>query len=488
MLALALSGSAVVYSLGLRSWPLLPVGYLAGVAQFTLISYLLIAIGAYLSPLLPLAINVLGSLGYAYFYLSRKGLSLFQVIIRSYQFIVASAALIAASVAAISTVNLTKYTFDTANYLLTGNLISRADFEFMSPSVLISWFSPVSVMHSAANLWSDYYLIALSPLLGLSLLASFFWLVKLWLAKKSDNSKLTLFALLGVLVLATNHGFIWNALYLNSHILVAASVLLMAVSGWFLATKTENQQSRLFLYLLYVFTAMTIITRSEGIFLATLVALPIFFSKTIIRKYQLGLGLAIASSFLLQQGSIYLLSLRQNIDLPDPNMRMVYLSVALFITAISLFMVDRYIPKKKLYSLLPLGVMGSLLAALGLFTLNDPTIMKKSLKATYSNLVTHPETWGSIFLISAIATIVLLAAKRLKLQRHFLYPLVGFLPLGLLLAYLRDGAYRDNPADSFNRMLMHILPMAVFFMMVLLFSRERSWLATKYLNAKKRNK
>ena len=46
-------------------------------------------------------------------------------------------------------------------------------------------------------------------------------------------------------------------------------------------------------------------------------------------------------------------------------------------------------------------------------------------------------------------------------QVHLRYPLTTFVPLALLLAYLREGGYRTSQVDSLVRMVMQFVPLAL---------------------------
>jgi hypothetical protein len=55
------------------------------------------------------------------------------------------------------------------------------------------------------------------------------------------------------------------------------------------------------------------------------------------------------------------------------------------------------------------------------------------------------------------------------------FPLTSFIPVFVLLAYLRDGGYRVGEGDSLNRMLMQFVPLAVLYVGVALLD----WRPTK---------
>ena len=112
--------------------------------------------------------------------------------------------------------------------------------------------------------------------------------------------------------------------------------------------------------------------------------------------------------------------------------------------------------------------LGALVAAgllLGTFgyAVLEPLGFRRSLSATWTNL-TVSGGWGLSFLVTlAAAGLALLHSRHLydPVLRRVWYVVAGFIPLALIAAWLREGAYRVGQGDSLNRMLVHIFPLLV---------------------------
>ena len=59
--------------------------------------------------------------------------------------------------------------------------------------------------------------------------------------------------------------------------------------------------------------------------------------------------------------------------------------------------------------------------------------------------------------------LAVLVLFRVPGQHYLRFPLTTFIPVAFLLAYLREGAYRVGYGDSLARMTMHVVPLAVLY-------------------------
>ncbi|MGH8875367.1 MAG: hypothetical protein ACRDVM_08990, partial [Acidimicrobiia bacterium] len=74
--------------------------------------------------------------------------------------------------------------------------------------------------------------------------------------------------------------------------------------------------------------------------------------------------------------------------------------------------------------------------------------------------------WGFTWLVVGALGFAASAVVRLPFQTLWTTPLVGFGALFFFLPYVREGPYRAAPGDSGNRMLMHVLLVAVLYLVV----------------------
>lgn len=115
--------------------------------------------------------------------------------------------------------------------------------------------------------------------------------------------------------------------------------------------------------------------------------------------------------------------------------------------------------------LLWIAEAGLWLALAGL-ALRDPAILVDSVDATIQNVVFGDGKWGSSLVLLGTLVAGAVVFLRSPGAANLRFPVTTFLPLAFLLAYLRDAAYRVGYGDSLSRMFMHIVPLAVLFVMV----------------------
>jgi hypothetical protein len=83
--------------------------------------------------------------------------------------------------------------------------------------------------------------------------------------------------------------------------------------------------------------------------------------------------------------------------------------------------------------------------------------------ATEQNLLYGAGGWGFSLLILAVLVLVGVVVARGEAIHFLRFPVTSFVPLGFLLAYLRDLPFRVGAGDSLNRLWIHIVPLAMLF-------------------------
>src|SRR5690606_14676031 len=120
----------------------------------------------------------------------------------------------------------------------------------------------------------------------------------------------------------------------------------------------------------------------------------------------------------------------------------------------------KFISKHWRYLLWAIEILGWL--ALIAFTVYEPSIMWRSIDGTIKNVVFGQGLWGISYIVLLILFgLTTLFEKHHKLDIVLRYPITTMLPFGFLIGYLREGAYRAGAYDTFNRMLMHVLPILI---------------------------
>ena len=92
----------------------------------------------------------------------------------------------------------------------------------------------------------------------------------------------------------------------------------------------------------------------------------------------------------------------------------------------------------------------------------------ESIVATYENVVLGKGLWGKSLVVLTGGLVVGLCLFRSDVATLPLFPYLAILPVGMWLAIARDGGFRVGPGDSFNRMLIHVLPLGVLALAALL--------------------
>jgi hypothetical protein len=149
------------------------------------------------------------------------------------------------------------------------------------------------------------------------------------------------------------------------------------------------------------------------------------------------------------------------------------------VTAVGVLLLTAVVPRLPRHTVtasrLPLLVLAALTLVLVVYLVTDGgEVVWASLWATARNLAGEG-LWGLLVPVLVLLLVIVSRAWSLPAGQVFTVPLVGFLPLALVLAYAREGAYRVGPGDSLNRMWMHLLPLAVtYLVLVLLEGRPRT--------------
>jgi hypothetical protein len=100
-----------------------------------------------------------------------------------------------------------------------------------------------------------------------------------------------------------------------------------------------------------------------------------------------------------------------------------------------------------------------------IYGIRSPGVVSASVRATFRNLTYDGlwlATWVAVLALLAVALIV----HRVPDGRLWIVPIIGFGLLYWLLPLIREGAWRVGAGDSGNRILAHILPVAVLFLVV----------------------
>lgn len=445
-----LFGWTMLHVLGLRGWGAVPAGFIAG--SFALVAIGLVFVAARLptEPVWLMGVMMLFSLAYL---LPRRA----RIMPRDISALVAGLAILAVLVLALREANLVKYHIDSFRYLMSAQLLAEGQYSLANMNLLTKRMLAAPLLHAPAALYGEYYVRAFIPVLAVSLLGTMVWF--LGRGVRSRRPQYVAASIAMVLLLATSNRFIWNAFYINAHLYFAIAFLAISASAWLLATREDVERRPLYALIALALPAI-VVARPEGFLAAGLAIAPLLFSGTVSWRGR-GLVLSVYGvSLILWYGYVALAHLASERSIPLSTSGPLILGAAavLLVPCLAWPYLTRW------RKLLLAGVEIGLWLALAACAVRDPEVLSRSLDAIYQNLVVGAGSWGSSLLVLGGLLILAWSFCRDESLSYLRFPVTAMVPMFLLLAYLREGAYRAGNGDSLNRMLIEIVPLAVLFL------------------------
>jgi hypothetical protein len=373
---------------------------------------------------------------------------------------------ISAAVALFRVVPQVAWSYDSLQYLLNGSLIANNSITIASTALLPKRLIGVPGLHAAANLGGEFYVQSITPLISVLVLALMSWM--LWESLSTRLTKRALMFLIagGVLFLVSMNRFVFHAFYLNGHLLFALLMLVVVGGGWMLVSTDSVSKTALVTAMTLAIGAL-IFVRAESSILVLIMLLPILLDRSVARSHRsvllaiLGVATIAWQSFMV---AVYVAD-----DLPVVASVWGMLGFGLLILAAIPLLGWNLLTKR---SRVIVGLAEALLwLSLLVLFIREPQILIESVSATVENAVLGAGSWGLSLIL--LATMIVLASfiavpNRINLR----FPLTSFIPIGFLLAYLREGAYRVGDGDSLNRMWIQLIPVALFYVLIALGTGE----------------
>lgn len=379
-----------------------------------------------------------------------------------------AAAIVTAAVVFLRIVPLVKWHGDSLRYIFQTQLL--ADDTFM----LAAWNGmtekrPVGVaaIHSAAGLQDEYYLRSLTPLLTVAALLAFMWFLNRGLHREVSRPQILLFGTLGVLFLLTSNRFVHHAFYLNGHLLMGVMVFVAAAAIWLL-TRGEGEGKLALAIVILAAIAAAVVTRGEGAVSMLVVLAPGLISGAVSvpvrRAILVWLGAVMMSWF----GFALWVSLNNDHEVSPPTVIHFSIGVALF----GLVNLVDWKGWSEHRTAMLRGFEALIWAVLVGLTLWRPEPVIRSFTATVENQLGAGK-WGLTIVAVVCFVVVIAIALRVRESVALRLPVTTFLPLVFVLKVIGDeGAFRVGVFDSLNRMWLHMLMLAVFYITVALASGE----------------
>lgn len=453
VLTIFIGGCAFGHIVGIRGWPLPALGFVVGTALQVVIGTIQAVAGLPTTPVLTLGFTF--GLPVTWWIVARmRGCNLSIRLVPA----VITVITVVIVVIVLRQAHLVNWHTDTFRYLMTGSLIYSGNYDAVSLNLLTTRMLSVPLIHAPANLSGELYLRSVVPILAVSTVTILVWLIREGLRNKLTQTQVTLFTAAGVLLLVTNNRFVWNAFYINGHLFFAVLLLLIAGCGWLLVRETNLPQRALLALPLVALPAL-VVTRPEASLVAGLALLPALVSERIPWRHRAMLLVALGVSMLVWQGFLAFEYVNRGKDIPFSATGLLALGIVAILTVPLLAW--RRLGKPLRY--IPLLVEIVLWMALLVATIRNPDILYQSVIATVENVVLNAGSWGVSLVVLGMIILGVLALTNAPDRIFLRFPVTSFVPLSLLLAYFRDAAYRVGNGDSLNRMLLHILPLAILF-------------------------
>jgi hypothetical protein len=352
-------------------------------------------------------------------------------------------------------INLSPDSFDTA---WSGSLLGMyGNTSFHQAATLERRSLALPYLHGlAGNLSDGYFLPSISPLLAISCLALI--LIGSWTLMRTQGSLTRASAawfvgLLAVLTLTTNR-FVYHAFYLHSHMWFATALATIVVSGVLVLRGSMSERALRFVAVPTI--AVAVVLRPEGAIVISLVILPLLVGRwdyLDVRTRSVLLA-ALGMSTLLWNGAILWPAFGSDVTVAVVG------STALGLALTALAFASDWLKRLNRRFVLG-GCLTALFVMVGAAAIFKPDTVRASVDATIQNQLMGSGLWGRSLILLCSLLILGFLLIRSKVLSVTVFGVIAFAPVSLLLAVLRDGAYRVGSGDSLNRMLFHFVPLMV---------------------------
>jgi hypothetical protein len=355
---------------------------------------------------------------------------------------------------------LTRLTPDSFRFLQLASILEMTgSIDALRPTDVVSRQVFVPLMYSPAPaMRSSLLLSSLAPLLGMSALVCF------WALSRQALDRVRLaprpaagLSALGVLALVSIDRFVYHAAYVNGHMTAAVLVLVLVSGAWFAAVDDDVR------WALPAIPAIIglVLMRAETPLVLGLLLLPVLAAARVPSRVKLLLGGTACTALLLWWGIVLapMGEYREGAMSPSLGALMVAGGLVVLLVAGRTRVLARLLP-----ALPAIAVAGLVLAVPALIWF-EPELMGDTIRATRLNL-TGAGLWQSTWLVLVPLLVLATLVRGVPLRGLWATPALGYLPLVIALAFLRGAAYREGPGDSGNRLLMHMLLVAVLYVVL----------------------
>lgn len=459
VVALVIIGGLVVIAAGGGAdWGVAALALPVGTACFGVVGLLTVAAPLRVRPVWALALT----LGFAIFLVVRLKDNM-KVQRGGWSLGIAVVVVIGVTVA-VGDSGLVNLTPDSYRYMLIGSKLTEGSITSVSPHDLAARALIIPLVHSLARLGERFYLHSFGPLMALSTLGTLAWIACRGLAGVDRRWRIGA-VLAGVVLLATNNRFVFNAFYVNGHMIFAVWLMVFVSIPWLVATGRARE--RLGTISMVVGPALAIL-RPESALLAIAVLIPMLSTAALSPRLRAGLlGFVGASTAIWYTIGLVSYFSRDGLVELVPAI-MLGIGLLAVLASIIVLRTGLVLPKS-----FPVVATVLIIVAFAGFAFYQPDVFVASWAATMENLILGAGRWGlSVVALVTIVTVVY-SLRRINHMSLLVFPVVISIPFTFILAHVREGAYRVGPGDSLNRMLLHWVPLVILSLVLMVDSRPR---------------
>lgn len=322
------------------------------------------------------------------------------------------------------------------------------------------WSIAIPVFQTIANFLQIGSFAALLPLLLVPLLFGFLrggWLTMIQLDISKSYTLLS--AIMGTLFLGTAVFIQWNGFYINAHLASGLYLLLFVITILLACLQREGK----WLFISSLFLTTFCIWRIEGIAFAAIFLFLLLPGIKVSQITKLIAGLLV----LLPVAGWYLYL--YNIYAPANdflNEKMLFMIASMILVVIFTGMISQFSIIRLFLSYGPQLLVLSITLVLLFLTLSKPSHMATSFNSILGNIFLNHGWWKMGWLI--VFPLLILSQgidKTFPLDRRLLTSLIFFGVFLLAISYFRV-PYRLSHWDSANRMLVHIFPCCLYYIVL----------------------
>lgn len=356
-----------------------------------------------------------------------------------------------------------KFNFSAASYdsiaqIMLGRTIGYEGLTEFTKSFLASWGVFVPLMHSASVFWEEGYWCTLHPAFFFSFVMTFCYLCYRSILMQIHNTYVALvLSLLATILFISTYFIVFQIFYIHNNFIAAAYLFIAVITFWLALCEERNE------WFWVAITAMLgfSVTRTESPLFALIFLSIIISSRNISYRNRV----AFIVPFLVVLVVWYAKLLRMigsGTDILDPEKIVAIIVLLITFGLLTVFSFVRWI-ERYIVAKLHVIMIVVFLVILAITVIHNPVHMLKSLSSIVL-LMLIGGRWGATWFLLIGLLIFAFKQSHFKHEKIFSVGIISYFILLLALSSMRS-PYRIHWGESANRMLTHILPIILFYIM-----------------------